>query len=159
MRDVAQVTTVSGQEGRLSDRLPPVRRRQPGEWVIVGLELVVAVNAVVAGVAMLRNPLTPLGTTTALIADSPFSTYTWPGVLLLVLNGAVPALLAVGVIARIRLALALSAAWGVGLVAWIVTQWFLLSDVMFLQYVLVAVGAVVTVLGVRAWRGSAEPDR
>lgn len=122
------------------------------EWTVAALELVVAVNAVVAGIAMLANPLTPLGTSPDLIADSPFSTYTWPGVLLLVLNGLVPGVLAVCVIVRIRWALLLSAAWGVGLVAWIVTQWFLLSDVLWLQYVLLVVGVAVAILGIVTWR-------
>jgi hypothetical protein len=121
-------------------------------WTVVGIELVVAVNAIWAGIAMLVHPLNPLGITPDLIAGSPFDTYTWPGVLLLVLNGLVPASLAILVILRFRAALLLSAAWGVGLMAWIVAQWLLLSDVLWLQYALFAAGAVVATCGVLAAR-------
>jgi hypothetical protein len=64
------------------------------------------------------------------------------------LNGLVPGVLAIGVIARVRIVAPLSAAWGVGLVAWIVAQWFLVSDVLWVQYVLVVVGVAVAILGI-----------
>ena len=121
-------------------------------WTVIVLEALVAVNAIWAGVTMMKNPLTPLGVTTDLIAGSPFHTYTWPGILLLVLNGIVPAALAIGLVARSHGAMLLSAAWGLGFMAWIVTQWFLLSDVLWLQYVLFVVGAVVAGCAITALR-------
>ncbi len=136
-----------------------VRSRSRGlSWTVVAIEMVVAVNAIWAGITMLANPLTPLGVTPDLIAGSPFDTYTWPGVLLLVLNGLVPATLAILVIARIRGALLLSAAWGLGLMAWIVTQWLLLSDVLWLQYALFLAGGVVATCAVVAVRARPVTD-
>jgi len=119
---------------------------------VVVLEVLTAVGAVLGGTAMIRNPLTPLGTTTDLISGSPFATYTWPGVLLLLLNGVVPTVLAIGLASRVRGAMVLSAAWGFGLMAWIAVQWLLLTDVLWLQFVLFAVGAVVAACAVVAVR-------
>jgi hypothetical protein len=121
-------------------------------WTVIGLEALVAVNAVWAGITMIANPWTPLGITTDLIAGSPFTNYTWPGILLLVLNGIAPATLAVALVAHRHWAMVWSAAWGVGLMAWIVAQWLMLTDVLWLQYVLFVVGAVVAGCAVAALR-------
>lgn len=116
------------------------------------LELFVGIGGIFGGVEMIRHPLNPLGMTTALIEGSPFDTYTWPGILLLVLVGVVPCALAVGVVARTRGALPLSALFGVGLMAWIVVQWALLTDRLWLQPLIFAMGAVIAVVSTVAER-------
>lgn len=64
---------------------------------LVILELFVGIGGIFGGLEMIRDPLNPLGMTTELIAGSPFDTYTsWPGILLLVLVGVTPCVLAVG---------------------------------------------------------------
>jgi hypothetical protein len=117
---------------------------------VVILELFVGIGGIFGGLEMIRHPLNPLGMTTKLIAGSPFDTYTWPGILLLVLVGLAPCLLAVGVIARWRRMLELSGLFGIGLMAWIVVQWALLADRLWLQPVIFGIGAVITGLAARA---------
>ncbi|WP_432546980.1 hypothetical protein [Kineococcus sp. SYSU DK004] len=139
---------------------PPSRRRERGHpaagtrWRggIAALELLTAAWAVVGGVAMLRDPLTPLGASTDLIAGSPFDTFTWPGALLLGLVGIAPALLAAGLLLRVRGAVLLSAFFGVGMVAWIAVQWVLLADRLWLQPLVLGVGVLITVSALLAFR-------
>jgi len=88
---------------------------------VVVLELFVGIGGIFGGLERIRHPLDPLGMSTELIAGSPFDT--WPQVLLLVLVGVTPCVLAVGVIAGTRGALALSWMFGIGLMAWIGVQW------------------------------------
>jgi hypothetical protein len=123
---------------------PPPPEGRATRLVTAGLMLFTAAGGVFGGVEMLRHPLEPMGATTDLIQGSPFHTFTWPGVLLLVLVGIVPAVIAVGVVVRVRWALALGAAWGAGMMAWIVTQWVLLPQTLWLQPLFFGVGAAVT---------------
>lgn len=120
----------------------PVALRVP----VVVLELFVGIGGIFGGLEMIRHPLDSLGMSTELIAGSPFDTYTWPGVLLLVLVGVTPCVLAVGVIAGTRGALALSWMFGIGLMAWIGVQWVLLPDRLWLQPLIFGIGAVITAL-------------
>jgi hypothetical protein len=120
------------------------------------LQIFVGLGGVVGGVEMLRHPLNPLGATTELLAHSPFDTYTWPGVLLLVLVGIAPLLLSVGLLVRVRGAVALSGAFGAGLMAWIGVQWTLLTDRLWLQPLMFAIGAVIVALAVTAYRRRAR---
>ena len=119
---------------------------------LVILQLFVGIGGIFGGLEMIRDPLNPLGMTTELIAGSPFDTYTWPGILLLVLVGVTPCVLAVGLVARRRGALELSGLFGVGLMAWIGVQWALLSDRLWLQPVLFGIGAVIAALAALAVR-------
>lgn len=120
--------------------------------VMVILLLFVGVGGIFGGLEMIRHPLDPLGMTPELIAGSPFDTYTWPGMLLLVLVGVTPCLLAIGLIAGQRGTPELSAAFGVGLMAWISVQWALLADRLWLQPVIFGIGAAIVVLGTRGAR-------
>jgi len=117
-----------------------------------GLALLQVPGAVFGGIEMIRHPLFALGVTPALIEGSPFDTFLWPGILLLVLNGIVPCVLAAGALARVRGALPLLGAWGAGLMAWIVAQWILLTDRMWLQPALFILGAVVAAVASVGWR-------
>lgn len=130
--------------GQLASRVP-----------MVVLELFVGIGGIFGGLAMIRDPLNPIGMTTDLISGSPFDTYIWPGVLLLVLAGVTPCALAVGLIARWRRAFEISGLFGIGLMAWIGVQWVLLEDRLWLQPVIFGMGAVITALAIRG-RGSAS---
>ncbi|HEY5180823.1 MAG TPA: hypothetical protein VIJ07_13815, partial [Dermatophilaceae bacterium] len=79
-------------------------------------------------------------------------TYTWPGILLLVLVGVTPCVLAVGLMARRRGAIEVSGLFGVGLMAWIGVQWALLSDRLWLQPVIFGIGAAIAALAALAAR-------
>lgn len=119
---------------------------------MVILLLFVGLGGVFGGVEMLHRPLDALGMTPELISGSPFDTFTWPGILLLVLLGLVPSVLAFGLIVRRTGALLFSGLFGVGLMAWIGVQWALLSDRPWLQPAMFIVGAVIAALATFAWR-------
>lgn len=123
---------------------------------LVGLEVLVGLAAVYGGVQMLADPRTPMGATTHLLRGSPFSTFRWPGVLLMVLVGLAPLVLAAGLLARARGAVALSAAFGIGLLAWIVVQWALLSEQLWLPPAVFTLGLAVVVLALALHRRGAR---
>jgi hypothetical protein len=131
----------------ISTALPSATRKD--WWLripLVALEVFVGGGGVYGGVEMLRDPLTPMGTTTDLIEGSPFETYTWPGVLLLALVGVAPLVLAGGLLLKVRGSVELSAGFGLGLMAWICVQWALLTDHLWLQPVMFGLGAVIVAL-------------
>jgi hypothetical protein len=107
---------------------------------LVILEVFVGLGGVFGGIEMVRHPLNPMGVTTELIQGTPFSTFTWPGVLLLTLLGIAPLVLAIGVLARMRRAVPLSGAFGVVLIAWIGVQWVMLTDRLWLQPLMFGIG-------------------
>lgn len=147
------VTTTTSSRRPVDDR---AWRSSLLRGALVGLELFVGAGAVYGGWQMLRHPDGPLGVTTDLLTGTPFGTYTWPGVLLLVLVGLAPLTLAVGLLLRVRGAVALSALFGVGLMAWILAQWLLIDDRLWLQPAMFAVGAVIAALGAVAHRRGAR---
>ncbi|MEP7018926.1 MAG: hypothetical protein ABI899_13010 [Actinomycetota bacterium] len=118
------------------------------------LELFVGLGGIFGGLEMIRHPLNAFGVTTDLIAGSPFDTFTWPGVLLLVLVGVAPCLLALGLVARWPGMLLLSCLFGIGLMAWIGAQWALLQDRLWLQPAMFICGATIATLAGRALRRS-----
>lgn len=151
--EVVAVATTYGARRSAQPDAPQSAAERWVRWPVAALEAFVALGGLVGGITMLRHPRDAMGMTTGVLEGSPFSTFTWPGVLLLVLNGAVPGLLAVGVLRRTRHALVLSAAWGVGLMAWIAVQWAMVDERLWLQPVLFAIGGVVAAtsgLAVRA---------
>jgi len=70
--------------------------------------------------------------------------------------GFIPALVAVGLLVRSRGAVAGAGVLGGGLVAWIVVQWALLADRLWLQPVIFAIGAVTVALALLAYRRGAR---
>lgn len=97
-------------------------RQRSSRAPLVILELFVGLGGIFGGLEMIRHPLNAFGVTTDLIAGSPFDTFTWPGVLLLVLVGVAPCLLALGLVAPWPGLLLLSGLFGIGLMAWIGAQ-------------------------------------
>jgi len=114
---------------------------------LVILELFVGLGGVFGGLEMVRHPRNAFGVTTQLIAGSPFDTFTWPGVILILLLGLTPCLLAFGLVAGWPGSRTSSGLFGLGLVAWIAVQWALLDDRLWLQPAMFIVGGVIAVLG------------
>ena len=128
-------------------------RQRSSRVALVILELFVGLGGIFGGLEMIRHPLNAFGVTTDLIAGSPFDTFTWPGVLLLVLVGVAPCLLALGLVARWPGMLLLSGLFGIGLMAWIGAQWALLQDRLWMQPAMFICGAAIATLAGRAlWR-------
>jgi hypothetical protein len=118
----------------------------------------VGLGGVFGGIQMLVDPYRPMGMTPHMISRTPFDTYAVPGVLLLVLLGLVPLALAVALLVRTPFAAEGAAAFGLGLLAWIVTQWALTDARLWLQPVLFTVGLAVVVVAVLLWRREDRTD-
>lgn len=69
--------------------------------VLAGLLGMLAVGAAQGGVAMVRDPQTPLGMTTDYLQRAPVDTYLWPGIFLLAIAGS-SSLTAFGLMTRWR---------------------------------------------------------
>ena len=119
---------------------------------LAALMAFVGLGGVFGGIQMLVDPYRPMGMTPHMISRTPFDTYTLPGVLLLVLLGLVPLALAVALLLRTPFAAQGAAAFGLGLLAWIATQWALTDARLWLQPVLFIVGLTVVVVAALLWR-------
>jgi hypothetical protein len=134
----------------------PARQDQQGSralrLVLVSLLGFVGFGAVYGGIQMLVDPYEPMGMTRSLISRTPFETFTVPGVLLLVLVGMTPLVLAVATLRRATPHPLWAVAFGLGLVAWIVTQWVLVDAPLWLQPVIFAVGLAIVAVAGALWR-------
>jgi hypothetical protein len=141
----------------------PARQDQHGSralrLVLVALLGFVGFGAVYGGIQMLVDPYEPMGMTRSLISRTPFETFTVPGVLLLVLVGMTPIVLAAAVLRRAAPHPLWAVAFGLGLVAWIVTQWVLVDAQLWLQPVIFAVGLAIASAAVELWRQEHRSQR
>jgi hypothetical protein len=74
----------------------------PERVVLAALALFVGVGGMFGGVQMLADPVHPMGMSPQIIAGSPYDSYTQPALLLLLLLGVIPVLVAVGLLVRYR---------------------------------------------------------
>jgi hypothetical protein len=141
----------------------PVQQDQPRtralRLVLVALLGFVGLGAVYGGIQMLVDPYQPMGMTVRMIHRSPFDSFTMPGVLLLVLVGVAPLVLATASLGRTAANPGWAAAFGLGLVAWIVTQWVLLEAQLWLQPVIFAVGLAIVAVAAVMWRQEHQSRR
>jgi hypothetical protein len=121
------------------------RTRPFAWWLLVVLEVVIAVNAVYGGIGLMVNGMGMRGDW---LDGTPFQSWTLPGVLLLVVIAVPMSLAAVGELARWRLAYLASFTAGLVLIGWIAAQVLVLRRYFFLQPVLGVAGCVVVGL---AW--------
>jgi hypothetical protein len=120
--------------------------------LLFGVELLIAVNALYGGVGLIVNGL---GMPAGWLAGTPFTSWTMPGVLLLVVVGAPMTLAAVAELRRSPAAYRLSITAGVLLVGWIAGQVVVLRHYFFLQPVLGVAALLVLAL---AWWAHGRAD-
>jgi hypothetical protein len=122
-------------------------------WLIVAIELVIAVNAVggaIYGLAGAEN------VPREWLEGTPFDSYLIPSLILLVAVGGSMGAAALALLTRRRCAPALSVVAGVILVAWITTQIVIIvpdGGFSWLQPTMLAAGLLVAALGWRLRRG------
>jgi hypothetical protein len=127
------------------------RANSASRWLrilLIAMLAFVGLGGVFGGIQMLADPHQPMGMTPQMISRTPFDTFTVPGLLLLTLLGLTPLALALAVLIRTRSAPNYAAAFGLGLLAWIATQWALTGARLWLQPVLFTVGIAIVVTGV-----------
>ena len=128
-----------------------MQERRKVRIVLVLIELFVGINGLVAGPMLIRDSWhLPM----AWLARTPFHSWVWPGVALLVFVGVGETLTALYTLDRGRHARGLSIFAGLGLCSWIVLQVAWLRIFSGLQPSIFVVGAVIATL---AWRLPRRP--
>jgi hypothetical protein len=121
------------------------RTRPVAWWLLVGLEVLIAVNAIYGGIGLMVNGM---GMPGDWLDATPFDSWTLPGAFLLVAVAVPMSLAAIGELTRWRLAYLASVLAGLVLIGWIVVQVLVLRRYFFLQPVLGVAGVLVAGL---AW--------
>jgi hypothetical protein len=124
-----------------ASRTLPVAR-----WLLVGLEVLIAVNAIYGGIGLMVNGM---GMPGDWLDATPFDSWTVPGVFLLVAVAVPMSVAAIGELTWWRLAYLASVLAGLVLIGWIVVQVLVLRRYFFLQPVLGVAG--VLVIGLAWW--------
>jgi hypothetical protein len=132
------------------------RRRPPSAWALVILELTVAANALLGGIELIR---TGFGIPLDWLARTPFTTWSWPGGLLIVTVALPHAAAAAAALVRTRwwprIGWIAGSLAGLSLLAWIGVQVIVLQHYFVLQPVVAAIGIAELVLA-RLWRRHSE---
>lgn len=145
------MTTIQHPQDRRTE--PASASDSPGlRLTLVALLGLVGLGGVYGGVQMLAHPYGPMGMSTQMMARTPFDSFVVPGLLLLLLVGVVPLFLAVDLLPRTHRHPGWVFAFGVGLMAWIVTQWVVVDAWLWLQPAIFAVGLVIAVVAALLWR-------
>lgn len=122
----------------------PRRERRSASLIILGVLLgIVALNAVAGGYYALSGAE---NVPVEWLEGSPFSNYTVPGIILLVVVGGSAAVGAVAVFVRMRFARLSAFAAGVVLLVWIIVQMSIIGYVSWLQPTLVVVAIAIVAL-------------
>lgn len=130
---------------------PHTAGRKVAHVSLISLEVLVAVGAVFGGIGLIAN--NAIGMLPEWLDGTPFSTWTIPGVLLLLVVALPMAGAAFAEIRYFPWAFALSILAGAAQLGWIVAQWLIIQRYFFLQPVMLAAGAGVLVLALLAHRG------
>src|SRR5919108_1915729 len=112
------------EKARLLQRQP----RRPIAWVVVGLEVLLGVGALFGGGALLLAPDGHLlSMPTSVLANSPFTDFLVPGLILFTVNGVAPLVAASLTIWRPSLAPLAAVGIGVAVIGWIVVEMVILA--------------------------------
>lgn len=137
----------------------PVRRsgiRHGAARIAVVLELLVGAAAVYGGIGLIVDRI---GMDPAWLRDTPFTSWTVPGVLLLLFVAAPMLVAAAAGILRSRSIVPLSLTAGCLLVAWVIGQWLIIGRYFFLQPAMLAAGVLVLLLAWCSPRGKTRRAR
>lgn len=110
------------------------------------LHLFVGIGALAGGLAAITNPQAPLGMTTEPLANSPFSSYLIPGIILFTIIGVGNILSALMFQFKSKLQGYISSVFSWALVIWIVVQCIILNTVVFLHIVYFTIGLIQAIL-------------
>ena len=119
-------------------------------WSLIAVEVLVAVNAIYGGVGLIRNGM---GMPDEWLEPTPFSSWLWPGIFLLVVIAVPMTAAAVLEVARSPLAYLASMIAAAGQIGWIIVQVAVLQRFFFLQPVLLGAGLLIGALALRSHRG------
>ncbi len=122
----------------------PKRARTVSLAGLIAVELFVAAGAVYGGVGLINGNKIKIDD--AWLSSTPFATWTWPGIFLLVVVAVPMTLAAVVELMRRPTAYAWSLGAGTAQVGWIVVQWVVMQRYFILQPVMLCAGLIVVIL-------------
>ena len=123
-------------------------------WVLVVVSMFSAVSAVGGGVGMVAAD--GLSMPTALLSDTPFTTFVIPGLILALIVGGTQMVATILLLARLESAMVWSAVAGFGMLIWIMTEIGFIHTLMWAQMIYLVSGLlqlvlVFALLGIVSW--------
>ncbi len=134
-----------------STRTAPRKARVAARWTLIAVEVLVAVGAVFGGVGLIAD--NAIGMLPEWLARTPFTSWLWPGVLLLLVVAVPMTVAAAAELTRRSFAYLASLVAGAAQIGWIVVQWWVMQRFFFLQPVMLTAGVLVIVLAWLTHRG------
>lgn len=127
------------------------RGRRVARWCLIIVESLIAIGAVYGGIGLIAG--NSIGMLPEWLDGTPFTTWLWPGIFLLLVVAAPMAVAAAAEFAQASLAYALSLIAGTAQVGWIVVQWLVMQRYFFLQPMMLVAGLLVVLLAWASHRG------
>jgi hypothetical protein len=113
---------------------------------LVALELFLGVGAVASGIGLIADPTGGLGMSTSVLADSPFSDFLVPGIILFLAVGVFPLVVAVSALRGAGWVGLGHIAVGAVVLGWIVGEFVLLGYISWLQPAILVLGLAILML-------------
>lgn len=141
-------------------RVPAARLRATIFWLLVAVSIFHALSAIGGGIGMIVAD--GLSMPKSLLADTPFTTFTIPGLVLLLVVGGTQLVAAVLLIGRRESALLWSTVAGFGMLIWIISEIYLINAFNWAQAIYIVTGLlqlvlVFALLGVAPWLPRQQP--
>jgi len=121
---------------------------------LIAVEMFVAGGAVFGGIGLIADSL---GMQADWLSGTPFNSWVWPGIFLLLIVAVPMVIAAIDEWSRQPWAYPVSVLAGAALVGWIIAQWLIIGKYFFLQPTMLSAGLLVMLLAWLAHRG--EPLR
>jgi hypothetical protein len=141
---------ITGYEVMTGEPETGLRFREPWRRTLITLELLLSLNGIGGGVYLMVWPRSAMPMD--MLADTPFATWFWPGVLLTVINGFIPLLVAIAAIRRRPWATPGHLVVGLALIGWILVQVAMMGYLGWLQPALLAWGIAITAFAYADYR-------
>lgn len=119
-------------------------------WALIAVEILVAVNAIYGGIGLIRNGM---GMPDEWLERTPFSSWLWPGIFLLVVIAVPMTMAAVLEVTRSPMAYLASMTAAACQIGWIIVQVAVLLRFFFLQPILLGAGLLIGALALWSHRG------
>lgn len=122
--------------------------RKPTTIALGILLLFVGIGGLIGGVPLVLDPSgRSMGLDLQVLAESPFSTYLVPGLVVLIINGLVPCVLGIVAMRQHRRSGEIGIAFGVWLVGYMIMQVWWIGLIAGIQYLFFIIGFIVLILG------------
>jgi len=124
-------------------------RKAKKYYILLGIvQIFIAISAIPAGITFIIDPSGQLnGTTTGLLANSPFSNFLIPGLFLLIVHGVGNLFCALLSFQRLNIASIAGMLLGTTLLLWIIFQVIWIGLISFLQPLFFVIGIIEVILG------------